>query len=237
MPTNKPFSEDDFMKKIKTTAKYISLLCLISCNPETKDQKSILVTTTPASITGDYQVILRPLNNHLAGWIPNGKSELKIDDKTLSIKSWIDDSSAVTHRQFILKGSRCPTLEDDKNKDGVIDIIETVRVSGKIILPLDNNLQVQLGPLDQYPFGNFAYDQEISLKDLEEDLRQPDSNPDDHVIKLTPREFLSFENKVMIVLGINEKTILPDLTQNLDGVSPQLSIPIVCGLIKKTDEL
>jgi hypothetical protein len=221
------------MKKMTTTLTCLSFFFLSSCNPENNNQRSILVTTTPASIAGDYLVILRPLNNHLAGWIPNGKSELKIDDKTLSIKSWIDDSSAVTHRQFILKGSRCPTLEDDKNKDGVIDIIETVRVSGKILHPLDNNLQVQLGPLDQYPFGNFSYDQEISLKNLEEDLRQPDSNPDDHVIKLTPKEFLSFENKVMIVLGVSEKTLLPDSIQTLDGVSPQLSIPIVCGLIKK----
>ena len=224
------------MKKLNLTLSTLFYFGLISCGQNTSVSKNITTIETPASPEGNYEVILRPLNNHLSGWIPNGKSEIKIDDKTLSIKSWIDDSSAVTHRQFILKGSRCPTLEDDKNKDGVIDIKETLKVSGKILLPLDNNLQVQLGHLDEYPFGNFTYDQKISLKNLEEDLRQPDSNPDDQVIKLSPREVLGFENKVMIILGINEKTNLPDLAQTLDGVSGQLSIPIVCGLIQRKDE-
>ena len=221
------------MKKINHTIFALSLVSLLSCGQQ--DHQNIRLSTNKEdlSLKGDYQVILRPLNHHLSGWIPNGKSEIKIDEDKMNLSSWLDDSSSVPHRQFILTGKRCPVASDDLNQDGVIDVMETFKASGKVLIPLDDNLGTQISPYESFPFGNFSYQEEIKISALEDDLREVDLDTTDHVVKLPRKDPLNLENKVMIVLGVSEKRFLPDSIQALEGVSRQLSTPIVCGLIQR----
>lgn len=222
------------MKKLNLALSTLFYLGLISCGQNTSVSKNITTIETPASPEGNYEVILRPLNNHLSGWIPNGKSDIKINNGQISVYSWLDDAAPEVHQQFILTGKRCPDQTDDRNKDGVIDIKEAFRVSGKILIPLDNNLRVQNGSQDQFPFGNFSYTQKTNLKSIEEDLKNPDLDPNDFFVKLNPNESLILENRVMIILGINRKTTLPLSIQSFDLNPSQLTIPVVCGLIKRS---
>ncbi len=222
------------MKKLNLALSTFLYFGLISCGQNSNVTKNIMTIETPASPEGEYEVILRPLNNHLSGWIPNGKSDIKINNGQISLYSWLDDAAPEVHHQFILTGKRCPNQADDRNGDGVIDIRETFKVSGKILIPLDNNLRVQNGLQDQFPFGNFSYNQKTDLKSIEEDLKNPDLNPNDFFVKLNRDDSFNLENKVMIILGINRKTTLPLSIQGFDLGPSHLSIPIVCGLIKKS---
>jgi hypothetical protein len=233
LPTNKPLIKDKSMKNMKKTFTSLFLIFMISCRPENHEKQNRLVLTTPSSMAGNYQVILRPVNNDLSGWIPNGKSDIRIDEERMELITWVDDSSSVTHRQYILSGNRCPDARDDSNQDGVIDIMETLEVAGKILIPLDDELGTQLTPDERFPVGNFLYQKGINLNVMEEDLRAPDSETRDQIIKLAQGEKFYLENKVMIILGVSEKKILPVSVRTLVGVSPQLSTPIVCGIIHR----
>lgn len=55
------------------------------------------------------------------------------------------------HQQDIHEGTRCPTLADDTNADGVIDYQEGESVYGKILIPLDSNIKTQAAVRNIYP--------------------------------------------------------------------------------------
>ena len=69
------------------------------------------------------------------------------------------------------KQAHVPTLMQDVNHDGFIDLPETEAVSGTTMVPFDDVPQEMNIPHDGYPvadkYGRYEYDKDVPLKDLQ----------------------------------------------------------------------
>ncbi len=224
------------MKKLVKFISFVSLLALVACggngdggstSPDGGQHQEMQETE------GEYRAILRPMNNTLSGWIPNGKVDIRISGDNVEVKSWMDDSANVIHIQSIHAGFRCPRAEDDKNRDGVVDYAEAMAVAKPVLIPLDGNLNSQFDGMILYPKGNFNYFQKASLQSLMGDLTAADDDASDHFVKLAPGKTLDLAGRVIIVHGVANNRSLPGSVGQISGRTPQASVPIVCGVIER----
>lgn len=225
------------MKNHMTYVSFVSLLALAACGGSGGGGSSDSVDggqhQEMQETEGMYRAVLRPLNNTLSGWIPNGKADINISGDSVEVKSWMDDSANVIHMQSIHAGFRCPRAEDDKNGDGVVDYAEAMAVAKPVLVPLDSNLNSQLDGMNMFPKGNFNYFQKASLQSLMGDLTAADDNASDHVVKLAPGKTLDLAGRVIMVHGVVSTRTLPGSIGLVSGLSPQASVPIACGVIER----
>lgn len=216
----------------------LCLLTLASCggaNNNSSNGPSNLPREEEQLVEGSYKAILRPYNFTVAGWIPNGMADIRIQDNEIEVKSWLDDSANVVHMQNIHLGTECPSMAQDTNNDGYVDFNETTQFSKKILIPLDADLNSQALGNPLYPKGNFTYLQRASLPQLMSDLRLKDENPNDDQAKLAANEPLNLTGRVIIITGSANKN-LPSSVSTIDGMTSELSIPIACGKIERMPE-
>lgn len=224
---------------MKTKKDFLTMLCLLtiaSCGKDSGGSRAITENNPgleSEGMEGNYKAILRPYNNTLSGWVPNGITEIRIANGEIEIKSWLDDAANVVHMQNIHLGNECPTINADKNNDGFIDFNESITISKKILIPLDANLNSQDEGAGMYPKGNFNYFQKASIESLSRDLHSVDQNPADQVVKLTSNANLALVGKVIIVTGTAISRPLPESVSRINTLAPQASIPIACGVLKK----
>lgn len=224
------------MKNSKKVLAVLCLLTLASCggsgggssSSSEEDERQEMQETE-----GKYKAIIRPVNITIAGWTPSAVTDIKVTGDEVEISGWMDDSAAVTHIQSIHVGTKCPEMEHDANKDGFVDINEALKVSKRVLIPLDANLNSQDEGANVYPKGNYTYYQKASLASLMNDLTIADPNGADHVAKLGAGEGLNLDGRVIIVTGVAANRALPASVSTLPGQTPQTSIPIGCGVIKR----
>jgi hypothetical protein len=173
------------MKKIKKIIPGLCLLVLTSCGDKGNNDAEAKASQQEMLSEGIFKAVLRPYNFTAAGWIPNGMADIKINENQIEVKSWLDDSSNVVHMQNIHVGTQCPSMENDINRDGFVDMNESIKVAGKILMALDDDLNSQeIGSV--YPKGNYSYFQTASLSKM-----------------------VSVEGKVIIVTGTANNPALP----------------------------
>lgn len=182
---------------------------------------------------GNYKAILRPTSFTLSGWIPSAVADIKIVGDEVEVKAWMDDAANVVHMMSIHAGTKCPELTHDANKDGFVDYNEMLKISKKVLIPLDGNLNSQNDGANAYPRGNFTYFQKASLGSIMNDLTQSDLDARDHVVKLHAGENLNLAGRVIIVSGVAANRVLPASVSTIAGQTPQASIPISCGVIMR----
>jgi len=222
---------------MKTKNKLIPALCLLSlasCGGSGNSGGPGGEMRQETQLTeGSYKAILRPYNFTVAGWIPNGMTDIKIQGDEIEVKSWLDDSANVVHMQNIHLGTTCPEMIHDGNKDGFVDFNETVKVANKILIPLDADLNSQASGNTIYPKGNFTYFQKASLSQLMSDLKEQDVDSGDYQVKLANNDHLNLAGKVIIITGAAANRALPSSVSTLNGLTPELSVPIACGIIER----
>ena len=209
------------------------LLLTASCGNDSDDSAPLL--QEQQADEGVYGVELQPVNSSLT--IMQGESNIKIDEDRLEIYLASREGPAVTeHRQFIYSGNKCPNSGDDQNKDGLIDGNELIAVTGPAIIPLDNDLSSQergqVFPVSDQ-VGSYIYRQQTSLQDLVEDLRLPDTNEEDDLIRLRPDSRLNLSGKVLVIHGVADNTQLESSVSARGNLSPQQSLPVACGIIER----
>ena len=178
---------------------------------------------------GKYVAFLRPINSTVNGFIPFGRAELALQEDVLNITTYLDDDQRVMHVQNIFTASKCPTTADDTNKDGVIDIKEAHEALGSILLPLDNDITTRKSGEGQYPQGpSFTYNKKGNWSEILKDLQVPYG--DDHY--LLKGDYLSLENRVILVQGTSASGHLPSTVATVENLEPHVSVPISCGVIK-----
>jgi hypothetical protein len=181
----------------------------------------------------EYVAFLRPLNTRANGFINSGRADIKVDMK-LAMTLVMDDAAGVIHVQSIHTGRRCPRREDDTNRDGYIDIIEALTVSGNILIPLDDDIEGQTLGNERNPIGrSYTYQRSGSMRKLLDDLFLPDEDLGDNVVKLRGRSRFSLAGRVILVHGVDQSAGLPTTVASLGGMPTAMSLPVACGRIVK----
>ncbi len=232
------------MKKLSTHLLIsMTMLSLLgSCGKATSDGSGIQEAEAPGSldgstIDGTYMAKFETLNPHVNGTIPGSLTLFRKDDRLMTYVRLFAGGPQAWHQQGIYMGRRCPNLNDDSNGDGFIDIDEGMKVFGKMIIPLDANMNSQAAGRNFYPLadlsGYYHYERIASFKRLFSDLYETDRDPDDHIVKLAEGEAFTFEGRVVVVQGVAETTALPETIAIQGKRRPFQTLPITCGIIKK----
>jgi hypothetical protein len=182
---------------------------------------------------GTYHTILRPVNFHSNGFVPYGTATFHVNGDNFQVSTALDDDARVTHRQSVHLGSRCPNMSDDRNGDGFVDYQEALAVVGSVLLPLDNDVNAQLAGAENYPRGSgMTYNRTASVSRITADLWQADENGGDEIMKLASGAAMGLNSRVVLVHGTSNNS-LPTSVAARTGESAALSLPIVCGVLRK----
>jgi len=189
---------------------------------------------------GQYLAPLDPINFNVTGkiygaFVFSRDVESKEDEVVMDIH--LNRAGAnVVHVQSLKEYSRCPTLDDDENQDGIIDIIEAEAVMGKTLVPMDGDISTQASHDGEYPvgdqYGNYIYSKYTEFNILMDDLRDHYS-PYPEYKKLTAEEYFDIESRSVLVQGIDPSIALPSTVRTRSPLSAHQSLPIACGVITK----
>lgn len=182
---------------------------------------------------GIYRAYLRPFNGHET----KGTVTVRMEHDEFVVREAISNSPAnVMHFQYIVSG-KCPTMDSDLNADGFVDMSEAMSSLGKILIPLDSNLDSQLAGSDFGPIANPAgaivYNRRGSVSKMLADLYEIDPSSEDHLGKLEPEEKLILKGKSVVILGT--KMNLPETVVPFAGMDQQASLPIACGEFSRAE--
>lgn len=219
----------------------MALLGLMACGKnegggsgtDTRTSAKELVEATP----GTYYAVLRPVNFRSNGFFPYGAATFIVKGEEIQVSTSMDDDQAVPHRQTLHIGTRCPTVEaDDSNGDGFVDYDEAMRVVGGALMPLDGDLNSQTAGAENYPRGRaMTYQKSASLSKVNADLWRKDENSSANLVKLQQGQGIGFEGRVVLIHGTSQGSFPPSLA-SYNGEPAHISLPVVCGVLKKISE-
>jgi len=180
-----------------------------------------------------YQAELSPLNSKASGSDASGAATFTLSGDRLTIhisaKGVPPNMEHLQHFHGFAAGhrrSRCPTTRDDKNHDGIIDMVETEPVAGTTMVPFtDDPVSMQIVN-DTYPRagpdGSYLYEKTISLKALKAAFTAK-----------FPGQQLDLDRRVVFLHGVATTTNLPATVVSLDHIPAQVTLPIACGEIRR----
>ncbi|WPU66770.1 hypothetical protein [Peredibacter starrii] len=236
---------------LKSTLSIASLCLLASCgssdsgpsNTEAGFTQNETIQADGSNINGAYVAEMYPLNYNLH-FKQVGKAALVRDGDSFKAMVGLKyGPKNVEHAQAVYTGRRCPNVNDDLNKDAYIDMREAMIAIGQISIPLDGSLDSQTGGSGQYPTGDatkgmYYYEQSASFERMFADLKAPDTDPTDNIIKLGENDGLTFPGRVVLIQGVHKDLKLPATVMGLEGDSSvHESLPIACGILWKVPEL
>jgi len=186
-----------------------------------------------ANSEATYKAELSSLNEMTTGSKASGEATFTISGDQLTIlvtaKGVPPNMEHLQHFHGFVKGdrtSRCPTARDDKNGDGIIDMVETEPVAGTTMVPLHDDPVSMAIVNDTYPTagadGSYSYEKRVSLKSLKAAFT-----------KKFPGQRLDLDRRVVFLHGVPTATKLPATVASLDHIPSQVTLPIACGRIKK----
>jgi hypothetical protein len=190
-----------------------------------------------SNIDGHYQAKFTTLNGHVNGTIPGSANFLRMEDRLFAYVRLFAGGVKAWHMQHVYTGSRCPTMNDDTNLDGFIDIAEAEAVVGKILIPMDSDISTQGSGRRFFPLGDLSgyyhYERITSFRRFLNDLQDTDKDPNDDTAKLAPGEGLRLEGRVFMAMGVAETIMLPETVATKERRRPFQTLPIVCGVFSK----
>lgn len=184
---------------------------------------------------GIYHAILKPINKKLTPELNGALTLARYQDEFVADIRLSFGPKNVAHEQNIHLGERCPEEQDDLNHDSYIDHEEGKKVFEKIIIPLDDDINLQRMGSGIFPksdsFGHYLWSRLASFEKLLHDLLDEDLNTEDDILKFQTIHDFSIINKVVIIKGIEDSVDLPETVKGSETSSPQQLIPIACGKI------
>ncbi|MGH7668397.1 MAG: hypothetical protein ACRENQ_02800 [Gemmatimonadaceae bacterium] len=152
------------------------------------------------------------------------------DSLTIDVEAR-DVSPNIAHLQHIHgftdgRASACPTMAQDKNGDGIIDLMETEPVAGTTMVPFTADPVSMAIVVNTYPTasakGTYHYRKTVSLTALETAFA-----------KAFPGQQLDLDKRVVFIHGVPASTKLPATVASLGDIPAQVTIPIACGKIER----
>lgn len=235
---------------LKRTIPLLPILFLAACgvseSPSDQNGSGINQNETimpdGSNVNGIYAGELWPVNHNLhfksVGWVGVQREG---DQFSAYVRLKYGSKPDVRYKQGIYTGRRCPTLQDDLNKDAFIDMQEALAAIGQMVIPLDGNLDSQQDGSNIWPnggaTGKYYYNMSASFERMFADLKYPDNNLRDNVTKLPEDGGITFPGRVVIIQGLSEKVTLPKTVSGYGAESSHDSIPVACAVLWKVDEL
>jgi hypothetical protein len=231
------------MMKKRNTASQIflgtCLLALVSCGSDDDTTTVIRAQEQQQDDQGIYRAVLRPMNATVAT-SSAGTVEVRIEGDDVVVEStMIGTPAGVKHLQNIMTSTSCPEATADINNDSFVDVVEALPVTGPILIPLDSNLSSQLTGIDFGPIanssGSYVYRRSTTLTGLLADLRAPDPDPTDSIVKLPLEQDLNLAGRVVLVHGVANSANLPDSVASIHDLPSEQTLPIACGQLVRIE--
>lgn len=185
-----------------------------------------------------YHADLQPLNAHVGYRPVTGTARFQlVNGEFIAMDQATGMQPGMIHPQHIHAAAQCPPPSADVNHDGFIDVIEGVPFYGAILVPLDSDLSNQTAgafPTVTNQGGALHYHETASSEALLADLNAPDPDPNDAVVKLDGAA-LDLSGRHVVLHGVALDTPLPASVASLGGLPPQLTLPVACGEISRTN--
>ncbi len=204
----------------------VILLSLTACGKVANSPNSvnIAVQKHESSPEGVYRMVLTSAGPEVEK--ASGAGIIKIDEEKIAVNlKMINLPKRTKLYQFINTAGECPKKEHDTNQDGIIDLQESQKVAGEILIPLDSELTNQAEASGEMPVsdsqGFYAYSEEAQWDVFVKDLRS--------AINETPTSLNYLKLSTRSVL------ILKDITTGED-LRPQGGMLMACGKIVKIQE-
>lgn len=197
-----------------------------------------------SNVNGIYASQLYSVNTNFAHSIAGDAAVKREGDNLTAIVRVNYGSKNTVLRQAVYTGSECPSLKHDVNDDKWIDIVEAEAAIGKIILPLDGNIDTQTSGMNVYPIGDsmtgmYSYSISASFDRMLADLKTPDLIPSDNIMKLKEGQGITFQKRVVLIQGLAVDPLLPlpASVAGAHGLTAYQSLPIACGVLWTAAEL
>lgn len=200
---------------------------------EKEEEQKITYPSDGSNIEGKYIARFTTLNPQVNGTLPGSVTFYREKDRVMVFLRLFAGYPKAWHPQRIYEGSRCPTLSDDTNGDGYIDILEAQKVLGKVLIPLDADISSQRSGRNFYPLGDLSgsyyYERMTSFSRLFRDLKDI-KNASDEYKKLEEDEGTSIEGRAVLVQGVDKDIAFPETVGSLERYRPYQTLPIACGI-------
>lgn len=214
-----------------------STLLLAACGGGSSSGKSSPTTQVNPVIEdyrGSFKATLAPMN--MASPDIQGEYQLTLSDEIFQVQTTVFGAApGARHFQYIING-KCQF--NDQNEDGLVDMNEVFAQNGLILVPLDSNLDSQIEGSDFGPIANeegkFVYKRSADGLRFIDDLMAGDPDPKDEFSKIREEKDLQLATRSIIVLGVDENTVLPETVASFRNLSLAESLPVACGEIQRS---
>ena len=166
----------------------LSLLTAVSCgsDDDDDDNNGSAQQQEDQTTEGTYQVTLSPVNGSTA----SGTGTVVIEGGDVNVDMSVAGLTlGVEYPQAVHVGSSCAA-------------------PGNILIPLDSDLETQLSGANSFPSanasGSYTYSEDSSLILMEADLRAPDLDPNDDIVKLELGDSLNLGGRVVGIRDAND---------------------------------
>ena len=211
------------------------MFSLISCNQSGGDQNNVQKdSTNNQTVVATYIANLQGLNSNVTKMTTTAQAKFILTADSLFVT--IDAKGVapgIQHWQHFHgfadgKSASCAEQSNDKNNDGIIDVVETETTSGTTMVPFnDKSAEMDLGS-DTYPkAGNdstYHYEVSIPLSQLKASFA-----------KAFGDSTLNLDKRVLYIHGVPSDTKLPSTVASLGKIPVQVTLPIACGIIEKIE--
>jgi hypothetical protein len=186
---------------------------------------------------GQFIAVFQPLNQTLSGSISGSATFSKEAEDLFIDVRFTGKNPALIQSQYIHVGGSCPTMANDTNGDGFIDVNESYAVTGQIFVPLDGDISSQDRGSATFPltdtYGAYSYYERTSYQRFFSDLQDGDLDPSDDIVKLGADKALAMNTRVVMIYGVPAEAILPPTVSTRGRLANFQTLPIACGVFTK----
>lgn len=201
------------------------LTFVAACGSDDDDNGSSNIPGLEEADRVTYRAVMNPVNGSGAA----GTATVTRDADQFEVEISMGGAPSTIHAQHIHTGTACPT-PDNAGEDQLIDAVEAEAVTGKVLIPLDSDLNSRdAGGV--YPVGrSYRYSESTSWPTMIADLATEVGDPNDtEFAQLPAGQPLRLAGKVIEIHGTTAQ--LPATVAGSHGETASRSFPIACGVL------